>query len=448
MATGNRFLKPLLWLSVPIILQNLINVSLNLIDVFMIGQLGEVSVSAASLGNQPFFIFSLFLFGLSTGSCVLTAQYWGRRDVSSINKIITISLCFSMALSILFTLLVTIFPAQVLRIYTDEAEVIREGAEYLRIVGISYVANAFSMTVLSILRSVEKLKIQLYIAGSSVAVNAILNYIFIFGKLGAPAMGIEGAALATLNARVYECIFTAIYLFRADKVLRYRLSLRMDKAILKDFIRYCVPVILNELIWGVGMSFHSAMLGRLGTGAITAYSITSTLERLATVVAYGFSSAASIMIGKLVGTNEFEKAQQCSWVILWFSVLLGLLCSGLVYLASPWILKFYQIDEATRLLAMDMIFAMFLLIICRSVNHSGIIGILRAGGDIKASLLIDILPLTLLSNPVGAVCTLKYKLYAPLVYLVLNGDQIFKMTFVLLRIRSKKWMHNLTRQTG
>ena len=274
-----HFLRQLMLLAIPIMFQNLISVSLNMVDILMIGQLGEVNVSAAAMANQPFFIFTLFVFGLSSGSCVLTSQYWGRKDIHSINKIITISLCFSLGLSLLFSLLVCLFPSQVLRIYTNEADVIAQGAKYLRIVGLSYLFNAFSTTVLSILRSVEKLKIQLYVTGSSVAVNAVLNYIFIFGKLGAPAMGIEGAALATLIARIYEFAFTAFYLFRVDSLLRYRIQKydRMDRQIFRDFIRYCLPVIFNELVWGIGISFHSAMIGRLGTGSITAYSITSTL---------------------------------------------------------------------------------------------------------------------------------------------------------------------------
>ncbi len=445
--TKDGFFRQLLLLAIPIILQNLISVSLNMVDILMIGQLGEVSVSATSLGNQPFFIFTLFVFGLSSGACVLTSQYWGKRDIGSINKIITISLYFSMGLSFLFSLLVCIFPRQVLQIYTNEPAVIAEGANYLRIVGLSYLFNAFSTTVLSILRSVEKLKIQLYVTGSSVAVNAVFNYILIFGKLGAPAMGIEGAALATLIARIYECVFTGIYLFRVDRLLCYRLGryARIDRLIFKDFIRYCLPVIFNELMWGTGISFHSAMIGRLGTGAMTAYSITSTLERLATVAVYGFTGAASIMIGKYAGMSEFQKAYRCAITILKASVVLGLLCGGLVYFSAPLILMLYKIDEATRQIAMHMLLAMFLTIIFRAVNNSGIVGILRAGGDIKRSLMIDILPLWLLSNPVGAVCALGFHWYAPVVYFVLNADQLLKTFLVIGRVRSKKWMNNLTR---
>ncbi len=442
-----HFLRQLMLLAIPIMFQNLISVSLNMVDILMIGQLGEVNVSAAAMANQPFFIFTLFVFGLSSGSCVLTSQYWGRKDIHSINKIITISLCFSLGLSLLFSLLVCLFPSQVLRIYTNEADVIAQGAKYLRIVGLSYLFNAFSTTVLSILRSVEKLKIQLYVTGSSVAVNAVLNYIFIFGKLGAPAMGIEGAALATLIARIYEFAFTAFYLFRVDSLLRYRIQkyYRMDRQIFRDFIRYCLPVIFNELVWGIGISFHSAMIGRLGTGSITAYSITSTLERLATVAVYGFTGAASITIGKLAGMSEFDKAYRCAKPILKSSVVLGLVCGGLVYLSSPLILKLYKIDDSTRAIAMHMILVMFLIITFRAINNSGIVGILRAGGDIKRSLMIDILPLIFLSNPAGAVCALGFQVYAPVVYLVLNSDQLIKTGLVLKRIQSKKWMNNLTR---
>ena len=445
----DQFLKHLVLLAIPIMLQNLFSVCLNLVDVLMIGQLGEINVSAASLGNQPFFIFTLFVFGLSSGSCVLTSQYWGRRDIDSINRIITISLCFSLGLSLLFSLVVCMFPAQVLRIYTDEADVMSQGAKYLRIVGISYLFNAFSTTVLSILRSVEKLKIQFIVTGSSVLVNAGLNYIFIFGNLGAPAMGIEGAALATLIARIYECGFTAVYLFRTDKTLKYRVGkyFQIDRTILKDFIRYCLPVIFNELIWGIGISFHSAMIGRLGTNSMAAYSITSTMEKLATVAVYGFTGAASITIGKLAGQNEFERAYRCARTIIKTSVCLGLSCGGLVYLCAPLFLNLYNIDASTREIAMHMILAMFLIITFRAINNSGVVGILRAGGDIKISLMIDILPLLVLSNPIGAMCALGFHVYAPIVYLVLNSDQLLKTALVLWRIKSKKWMNNLTRES-
>ena len=286
LVTDKGFYKSLLVLTVPIALQNLIGLGMNLVDTIMLGSLGEKQISASSLANQPFFIFLLFIFGLCSGACVLTAQYWGKSDTETINKIMALAIKMSVLCSLLFSAAVLLFPEWIISLYTPDRDVIRMGASFLRIIGFSYMISSVSTTYLYVLRSVENVRLPLLINFTSFVVNAFLNWVLIYGKFGLPAMGIRGSATATLCARVLELTMALVYAYAFDRTLklRFRYMVHTDMRLLRDFLRYSAPVVANETLWSIGVSLQSVVIGHLGSQQVAANSIAGVVQRLGTVV--------------------------------------------------------------------------------------------------------------------------------------------------------------------
>ena len=440
------FLKSIAVITVPIALQNIISYGVNLADTVMLGKLGEVALSATSLANQVFFMFTLLIFGIGGGAVVLCSQYWGCRNILSIQKITTIILKISFVVSLLFATVLLFFPKEVMTIFTSDVEVIKSGTSYLRILSISYLFYGLTSTFLVILRSVETVNICLKIYTLSFIVNVVFNYIFIFGKLGAPAMGVSGAAVGTLIARSVEFVFIVIYILKFENKICYRFHMLKfnDLDLLKDIIKYGMPVICNELLWGIGISIHAVILGHLSSSVVAANSICNVIYQMSTSFILGVANASSVIIGKTVGSNNKEEAISIKNKLLFIYLILGITTASLLLLIKKPIISLYNIEVSTKNIANNLMYIYAFHILFQAFTSPIIAGILRGGGDTKFAAIIDVLFLWLLL-PIGFVAAFKFNLNPILVLLLLRFETPIKTVFCLSRLKGTKWINIIAR---
>lgn len=443
-----QFYKMVFALVLPIALQNLINVGVTAADVIMLGMVGETALSAGSLANQVSFILNLLMFGMSSGAAVLTAQYWGKKDTVTIEKILGISMRLAIVAGLLFMAAALLIPRQLMLIFTREEEIIAAGIPYLRVVAFSYLLMAVNMTYLNLMRSVERVLIGMITYAVSLGVNVVLNAIFIFGLFGCPAMGTAGAALGTTLARVTEFIIILIYNKKFNDILNIRLNLLAvkDRQLTRDFIRYASPVIMNELAWGCGMAMLSAMMGHLGSAAVAAHSVTQTSRQLAMVVSMGLAGAAAIVLGKTIGEGNEKLARIQAGRFVKMAAILGV-AGGLFILAivRPAVLHFMVMTpQASRYLGY-MMFILAYFCFFQSLGTIFIVGIFRAGGDTRVGLALDLTGLWGCAVFLGSIAAFLLKWPVPAVYVVISFDEIVKLPFSVKRYLSGKWLKNITR---
>ena len=305
------FYKNVFALVVPMALQNLINVGVTAADVVMLGKVSEKVLSGASLAGQIQYIMVLFLFGLTSGATVLTAQYWGKGDKAAIEKILALGIRSAVIITAIFTIAAFTIPASLMRIFTNDPQVIAEGVKYLRIVACSYIIMGITNVYLYVMRSIERVIVATVVYLVSFLCNVVFNAIFIFGLFGFPALGIRGAAIATLIARIMELVLVCGYakIYNKDVKFRVHYFLHQDKLLVRDFLVYSLPVVLNEVMWGLGTSANTAVLGHMGSSAVAANSVAQVARQLATVVSFGLSSATAIYLGKTIGERKFDHAR-------------------------------------------------------------------------------------------------------------------------------------------
>ena len=443
-----QFYKMVFALVLPIALQNLINVGVTAADVIMLGMVGETALSAGSLANQVSFILNLLMFGMSSGAAVLTAQYWGKKDTATIEKVLGISMRLAIVAGLVFMAAALLIPRQLMLIFTQEEEIIAAGIPYLRIVAFSYLLMAVNMTYLNLMRSVERVLIGMITYAVSLGVNVVLNAIFIFGLFGCPAMGTAGAALGTTLARVTEFIIILIYNKKFNDILNIRLKLLAvkDRQLTRDFIRYASPVIMNELAWGCGMAMLSAMMGHLGSAAVAAHSVTQTSRQLAMVVSMGLAGAAAIVLGKTIGEGNEKLARIQAGRFVKMAAILGV-AGGLFILAivRPAVLHFMVMTpQASRYLGY-MMFILAYFCFFQSLGTIFIVGIFRAGGDTRVGLALDLTGLWGCAVFLGSIAAFLLKWPVPAVYVVISFDEIVKLPFSVKRYLSGKWLKNITR---
>ena len=301
-----QFYKMTASLTLPIALQNLMDTAVSGADVLMLNFVSENAISAASLAGQVQFVLNMIFYGLSSGTAVLCAQYWGRGDKRTIEKIMGLSLRISICLSMLFTLAALFVPGVIMKIFTDDAAVIDLGMQYLRAVAPSYVLSGFATMYLCVMRSVERVVVSATVHSSAVVANIILNACFIFGWGPFPSLGIAGVAIATSITRALEvlyCIFDAAVICR---VIRFKVGdlFARRKILMRDFIRYSVPAMGNDLVWGLAFSMYSVILGHISSDIVAANSITTVVRSLGSVVCFGVASSGGIILGKAMGDNQ------------------------------------------------------------------------------------------------------------------------------------------------
>ena len=447
MLKDKDFLRMLILIALPIAAQNLISFAIQMADTVMLGALGQTQLTAASLANQPFFVFTVLTFGLASGASVLNAQYWGKGQVEPIRLVTALVIKVAFVFSVVLTVLILLFPEQVMRIYTPEEAVIREGVKYLRIIVYTYVIYGVTATYIATLRSIAVIRVAVVVYLTSLCVNVFLNWVLMFGNLGAPAMGIQGAALATLIARVAELGIAVVYAFFIDKKLelRPRDFLKRDKGLTRDYFRHGLPVVFNELLWSVGVSVQSMILGRLGEAVVSASQIASVIQQFATVFVFGIANAAAVIVGNAVGEGDMEKAgQRADWLKI-VSLLVGVFAGGVILLIRPLAVGFYNVPAETKELAGQMVMVQAGIVFFVSITAVGIVGILRGGGDTRFALGIDLCSLWLVALPAGLLSAFVFKLPVLLVYASIKLDEPVKMIVIFWRLRNRNWMKNVTR---
>lgn len=387
---GNFYYK-VFALVIPMALQNLINVGVSATDVLMLGKVGEKVLSGCSLGGQVFWILSLFLFGASSGGAVLVAQYWGKKEMKAIEKVLGISILFTEIVAILFMIASLVFPEQIMSIYTNDPEVARQGVRYMRILAFTYPIAAFTMTYLNLLKSIEKVVISTVVYASSLLLNIVVNAIFIFGLFGAPKLGIAGAAIGTLSARCMELLVVVIYSkYRCKEVkIHLFMILKPDKILTKDFFYYAYPVILNEVLWGLGYSANTAIMGRLGSSATAANSVAQVIRQLSMVVAFGVSNATAILIGKAIGEKKEEVAKDYAKKFIWLSLGCGIAGSLLILILRPIIVPLMGFEGQTAKYLSNFLLIMSYYVLGQAMNTTFVVGIFRSGGDTRFGLILD-----------------------------------------------------------
>ena len=307
-----KFLKKTVAIGIPIAIQALLNTTLNLVDTMMIGTLGQSAIAAVGLANKVFFVFTLLLFGVVSGSSILTAQYWGKRDVKNIRRVLGISLIIGLLGSIIFMLSGLLIPKLVMRIFTPSENTIAVGASYLVIVALSYPLTAITNCYISLLRATNRVKAPVFISVVAIGVNVILNYTFIFGNFGAPRLGVQGAAIATVIARLVEClsILAIVYISKGPAAAKIKELISFDKEFIKKYLVTVSPVIANEFMWGLGVTMYSLVYGRMGDEAVASITITQNVEQICVVLFQGLSSATAVILGNELGANKLKEADK------------------------------------------------------------------------------------------------------------------------------------------
>ena len=443
------FYRSLVTLAVPISLQNLVTFAVGFADNLMIGSLGDDAISGVYVGGQLQSVLQMFIGGIEGAILILAAQYWGRKDRESIRKVVSIGVKFALGVGILMTLVAVSFPEWTIRIFTQDPGVIREGAAYVQIVGFTYLFFSISQVMIAAMRSVETARVGLYISLIAMVVNVSLNYVFIFGHLGFPAMGVRGAAIATLISRVVEMCASVGYVFFVDKKLRFGLRdlFRTDRQLLRDFIRYGLPVIGGQVVWSVNMLANTKILGYYSAEVIAAASITGMLHNLIYVWMNGLSSAVGIITGKTVGAGLYEKMKEYSKTVQMIFLLVGLISGAAVFLAREGFISLYNASPEAQEYSRQFINVISVTIIGTCYQAACLFGLVKSGGDISFVFKNDsifvflvVIPSSLLAMWLGAPPWV--------VFACLKCDQILKCFVALVKINRYNWMKNLTRDSG
>ncbi|HDD62073.1 MAG TPA: MATE family efflux transporter [Chloroflexi bacterium] len=440
-----KFLNTMLKLAAPIMLQNLIFSSLNLVDGVMIGQLGESAVAAVGIANQIFFLVSLLFFGIGSGSAIFAAQYWGRKDTERIQSVLGLSLLMSIGGAVLFSLVAILLPVQVISIYSKDPAVISQGSVYLQIVAFSYVVTAITNSFAFVLRSTENVKLPLLTSLVALSLNTLMNYGLVLGNFGLPSLGVKGAAIATIVSRLIEVVLLLLIIYRRKLPVAAKLPALLNFKILsiKKFFNTTLPVIATEIIWSFGITTYNMVYARIGTESIAAVNIAGTLDRIIFVVFIGMGNACAIMIGNRIGAQENELATDYAKKYLLLGAI-GASALGLImFLFVTPLLSFYKVSAATIDLTVKLIGLMALSLPVRSLNLILLIGVLRAGGDTRVAFFIDAGSVWVVGVPMAFIGAYVLGLPVHWVYLMVLADEAVKLVFGLYRFFSQRWINYL-----
>lgn len=443
------FYSQVLAITIPIALQNLIVFGISMMDTIMLGRLGEVQISASAQANQPQFIFQAFIFGLAGGGCVLASQYWGKGDLEKVRRVIGIVVSTAVAVSVLLTIAVQIFPGQILSFYLNDAETIEEAIKYIKISSISYIFFGTSMAFTNIMRSVEIVKVPVITSLASFFVNVFFNWVLIFGNLGFEAMGIRGAALATLIARVCDCTMILVYVFCIDKRVGFKIKniINTDIKLFRSFIRYAMPVVTNEITWALAISLQAAILGKLSNEVVAANSIASVCQQLTTIVIFGAANAACVVVGKKIGEGDMDGAKKYAFTLIIWSLALGAISFVAILLLRDPFISIYKLTEYTAVLTKQILTIIAVVTFFVSVASVSIVGVLRGAGDTKFCMFLELSVLWLIAIPLGLISGFVLKLPIVVVFAILKIDEPIKAVISFIRSAGGKAFKDVTIST-
>ena len=444
------FLRTMLTLAVPITLQSFVTSSLNLVDTMMVGTLQETAISAVGLANQYMFIFTLCILGINAGASVFMSQYWGKKDLKGIKTFLGIDLTVGFIASSLFAIMAFFFPHVIMNIMTGDQAVAELGINYLKIVAVSCLFMNFTQGYSSALRSTEQTKVPMFASLIGVGVNIVLNWVFIFGKFGVPAMGVAGAALATMIARLIEMVFivSVVYFTKNKVAAKLNELFNFGFNLVGVYFKTSWSVIINELVFSVGSAAYSVAYAKISTNASATMQISSTLINMFFIFLVGVGTATAIMIGNKIGAEEEEVAKDYAHNVAKLTPIIGVILGICIWISAPTILRWFNIQPETYNSAILVLRTMAIFMPLRSFNAIMIIGVFRGGGDTTYSMLVQAGTIWLYSVPLAFIgaTALKWPVYA--VFFLVCTEEIVKIPFEYFRLRSNKWLKNLVHESN
>lgn len=442
----NELAQQMLKLVVPIAIQQFMLALVSATDALMLGFVNQESLSAVSLAGQIQFILNLFISGIASGCGIIIAQYWGKKDVNSIEKVMPVALYINVIFGGLFTVLALTIPGSLMALFTNDAILIANGASYLRAVAFSYVLCGISQIYLILLKNIGYASLSSKISSTAVVINICLNTVLIFGFLGAPKLGIVGAAYATVTARIVELIWAFFAVRHYSSVeIRWSGILHTDKTLTMDFWHYTFPVLGAALVWGIAFSLYSVILGHMGSDAVAANSIASIVKSMVQCVIRGVSAGAGILVGNLLGANELEKARNYGGRITRISIVIGIVTGTVLILLSPLVSGLAPMSDTAREYLQFMMIVLGFNLMGQSVNTTVLDGIFCAGGDSKFDMKGNLGAMWCFSVPLGFIAAFAFHAPVWLVYIIISLDEIVKLPAVYIHYKKYVWVKNITR---
>lgn len=452
MFTKDRsFYRTFVRLALALMVQQAVVLSVNLADNVMLGSYSETALAGVAAVNQIQFVLQQLVFGFSNGMIVLASQYWGRKQTGPIRRLTAIAFWGALLVAAALFALASLFPRHLVQLFTDDPAIVAQGCSYLSIVRFSYLFFAATTVLLGSLRAVERVRIALVVSLAALVVNCSINFVLIRGRFGLPELGVRGAAIGTLTARVLECAIVSVYALAADGRLRLRPAdlLRLDRMLLGDYVRVSLPVVVTSALWGLNTAMQTVILGHMSSGAIAAHAISSTIFLFLKVTSVGAASAASVIIGKAVGEGDRGRIRAYTRTLQAIFVCIGLsLCSILLLIRMP-LLSLYTLEPATRRLAEQFIVIEAMVLVATSYQMCVNTGIISGGGDPRFVLVVDLIVIWGIAIPLSFLCAFRWDASPVVVMLALNSDQALKCVTSAVHCNSYRWIKTLVRpQSG
>ena len=441
------FYKTFISLCLPIVLQNVIALSVNLADNLMLGRYGESSLSGVTAVNQIQFIYQNLLMGIGDGLVILASQYWGKKQTEPIKKVACTAMRTALVMMAILFLLVSLFPAQAVGLFTEDKAILAEGVKYLKIVRFTYPFFCVTTILLAVLRSTEVVRIAFYLSLSTLCVNCSINWLLIYGHFGLPRMGVQGAAIGTLTARMIETAAILFYIRKKEKNLRLKLKdfLLWDREMAGDYYRVSAPIIVLQSLWGVNTALQTAILGHLSSSAIAANSMASNLFLIVKTVAVGAASTANVMIGMVIGQGDEKRIRMYARTFQVLFLIMGICCGTLLFLLIEPILSLYRFSEESRLLARSFLHILCVVMVGLSYQMPVNSGIIKGGGDTKYIMKLDLISIWCIVIPLSFIMAFVVHASPIVVVWCLNLDQLFKCVPAFIKVNYGHWAKKLTR---
>lgn len=441
------FYKNLFSIAVPIIIQYFISTSLNMVDTVMIGYMGETQIAAVGIANQVFNLYSIFLFGICSGCSIFISQFWGKKDIDNIKHVVGVMLSSTLVISILFTFAARVFPEAIISIFNRENVILFYGSKYLKLVSLSYIFTAITFCFSFSLRCIEKATYPMIISIIALLSNTFLNYALIFGNFGFKAMGVEGAALATVIARFIELVLITAIIYKKNNILApgFKNMFNVDSVFLKSIYRTTIPVLLNEVCWGLANTIYSVAYGRIGKEAIASIQISSTIQQLFGIFCFSIANASAVMIGKRIGAGDEDEGRDYAHRFAVLSIATGIVVGLMIVASGPSILAFFKVSERVLMDSYAVLKIISLVMPLRIFNIVLIVGVLRGGGDTKRAFIIEASTMWFIGVPLAFIGALVFKLPIYGVVALTTLEEVGKFILCAYRLASGKWMKNLVK---
>lgn len=444
------FYRTLFPLLITVALQNIVAYSVNMADNMMLGSYSQNALSGAATVNQIFFIVQQVSLSIGEGFVVLGAQYWGQKRMEPIRRLTGIALKLGFICGIIIIAVCAVMPHQVLSIFTNDPDIIREGVAYLGIIKYTFILFIVTNVLMAALRCVETVKISFYISIVSLIVNVGINYVLIFGRLGMPEMGIRGAAVGTLIARIVELLIVVIYMLKADKKLElFRENfLKFDPDLRRDYTKVEVPVMLSQVLWAVSVPFQTAILGHMSSDAIAANSVATTFYQYLKVIVVAMSSSSAVMIGSAIGRGDMKRIRSDARTLSVIDLLIGIALGIALFLLRKPLLTMYSLSDTAMVMADQLIIVMSFIMVGMSYQMPVSMGIIRGGGDTKFTMVMNMVSTWAIVIPLSFMSAFWWHWSVVGVVIMIQSDQVFKCLPTFIRFRSYKWVKKLTRENA